>query len=361
MNGNSAPAADRQPPAPTVKCLVWDLDRTVWEGVLLEDGPTPLRPGVRETIAELDRRGILQSIASRNDPEHAAAELRRHGIAEFFLQSRIGWNAKSSSVRGIAAALNLGLDAFAFVDDDPFERDEVAHVLPQVRCYDAADAARLPGLPEFTPRHVTDDSARRRAMYQADQRRAEVEQEFEGSQEVFLRTLGMVLTVTPAQEEDLRRAEELTVRTHQLNTTGRTYSYDDLRDLIRSPAHELLVARLDDRYGTYGTIGLVLTERTDDAWCVKLLLMSCRVMSRGVGGALITLLRRRAAEAGVSLRADFVPTGRNRMMYVTYRLAGFREVRRGPKSVLLECAPDRIPPLPAYLDLRLLDAPEPVQ
>ncbi|MEK8173923.1 hypothetical protein NKH77_48320 [Streptomyces sp. M19] len=94
--------------------------------------------------------GILQSIASRNDHGAALAALERHGLADYFLYPQIHWNAKSASVRAIARALNLGLDTFAFVDDDPFERGEVAHDLPEVLCVDAAEAAGLAGRPEFT-------------------------------------------------------------------------------------------------------------------------------------------------------------------------------------------------------------------
>jgi FkbH-like protein len=345
-------------PAATVKCVVWDLDHTLWDGILLEDGEVPLRPGIREVITELDRRGILQSIASRNDHDLAAAALKRHGLLDFFLHPQIGWDAKSASVRAIAEALNLGLDSFAFVDDDAFERGEVAFELPGVRCIDAADAAILADLPEFTPRFITDDSARRRAMYRADLHRAVNEREFTGPSQEFLETLGMVLTIAPAGEEDLRRAEELTVRTHQLNTTGRTYAYEELDAFRRSPDHELLVARLEDRHGPYGTIGLVLTERTADAWRIKLLLMSCRVMSRGVGGVLITHLRRRAAAAGVRLLADYLPNGRNRMMYVTYKFARFRETGRHSDLITLEADPTSIPPYPAHLTLQAFDSAE---
>ncbi|MFC8274219.1 HAD-IIIC family phosphatase [Streptomyces sp. NPDC057271] len=334
----------------TVKCVVWDLDNTVWDGVLLEDGDgRPLRPGIREAIEELDRRGILQSIASRNDHEAAAAELERHGLLDHFLYPQIGWHAKSASVRAIASSLNLGLDAFAFVDDDSFERAEVAHEIPEVLCVDAADAADLPARAEFTPRFVTDDSARRRAMYRADQVRAEVEREHTGPQEDFLATLGMTFTIARAAEEDLQRAEELTLRTNQLNTTGYTYSYEELDAFRRSPDHELLVARLEDRHGPYGTIGLVLLERGRDAWRIKLLLMSCRVMSRGVGGVLITYLRRRAKEAGARLLAEFLPNGRNRMMFVTYKFSGFREIGRDGDLVSLEADVADVPEFPGYL------------
>lgn len=339
--------------AKTVKCVVWDLDNTVWDGVLLEDGEVPLLPGIREAIAELDRRGILQSIASRNDHEAAMAALRRHGLDDYFLYPQIGWNAKSSSVRAIAESLNLGLDSFVFVDDDAFERGEVAHEIPQIRCLDAAEARDLPQRPEFMPRFITDDSAKRRAMYQADQVRGELERDYVGPKEEFLATLDMAFSVAHAAEEDLRRAEELTVRTNQLNTTGYTYTYDELNTFRTSPDHELLVARLEDGHGPYGTIGLVLIEKSPDSWKIKLLLMSCRVMSRGVGGVLITYLRRSARNAGVRLLAEFLPNGRNRMMHVTYRFAGFREVARDGDVALLEADLDSVPPFPAYMKIEL--------
>jgi len=342
----------------TVKCVVWDLDHTVWDGVLLEDGEVPLRPGIREVIEELDRRGILQSIASRNDHDMAVAALTRHGLLDYFLYPQITWNAKSSSVRAIAQALNLGLDAFAFVDDDAFERGEVGFEIPELLCIDAAEAAGLAERPEFSPRFITDDSAKRRAMYQADLVRGEFEKEFTGPRDGFLATLGMIFFIASAAEEDLRRAEELTVRTNQLNTTGYTYSYEELDAFRQSPDHELLVARLEDRHGPYGTIGLVLIERGDGAWKIKLLLMSCRVMSRGVGGVLITYLRQRARDAGVRLLAEYLPNGRNRMMYVTYKFSRFREAARDGDLVHLECDLTDVPPFPSYMTIQVPDAGE---
>ncbi|MFH9347837.1 HAD-IIIC family phosphatase [Kitasatospora sp. NPDC017646] len=336
-------------PARTVKCVVWDLDHTLWDGILLEDGEVPLRPGLREVIVELDRRGILHSIASRNDHEAATAALRRHGLLDYFLYPQINWNAKSSSIRSIATSLNLGPDAFAFVDDDVFERGEVAFEIPELLVVDAAEAAGLADRPEFSPRFITDDSARRREMYLADQERTRVEKEFTGPQEAFLATLGMTLTVLPAREEDLRRAEELTVRTHQLNTTGYTYSYDELDAFRRSDTHELLVARLEDRHGPYGTIGLVLVAKDPGAWTVKLLLMSCRVMSRGVGGVIINHLRRSARDAGVRLLAEYLPNGRNRMMLITYKFTGFRRLPGDDGPTLFEADLTDVPDDPRYL------------
>ncbi|HWL15392.1 MAG TPA: HAD-IIIC family phosphatase [Opitutus sp.] len=334
--------------AKKIKCVVWDLDHTVWNGILLEGDQLALRPGVREAIVAFDERGILQSIASRNESGPAREQLRRFGLEHFFLHPQIGWAAKSESIRCIAGQLNIGLDTFAFVDDQPFEREEVRFALPEVRTFDASEIARLVEDPDFTPRVVTEDARRRREMYQADATRQEAESSFKGPTDAFLATLEMEFSVGPAEAGDLVRVEELVARTNQLNTTGRIYAYEELAALRVSPDHLLLVAELTDKHGPYGKIGVVLLHRTVDTWTIKLLLMSCRVMSRGVGGALITLLRQQAREAGVRLLAEFKPTDRNRMMYITYKFSGFSEVSEVEGTALLEADPASIPELPAY-------------
>jgi FkbH-like protein len=302
-----------------------------------------------DAIATLDERGILQSVASRNDCDLAMQALERFGLQEFFLYPQIHWNAKVPSLEAIAASLNLGLDSFAFIDDDPFERGLVQHAHPEILCLDATDVADLVTRPEFTPAVLTGDARVRRLRYQNDIVRTKAEQAFDGPQEAFLATLGMVLTVAPAESQDLSRASELMVRTHQLNTTGRTYSQEDLEALLRSPRHVLLMASLEDCYGQYGTIGLALMETTATVWTIKLLLMSCRVAARGAGSVLIQHLRLLAKQRGVRLLADFVETARNRQMYVTYRFAGFRERERHGQVAVLESDQDSIAPLPDYV------------
>ncbi len=334
---------------PKIKCVVWDLDHTVWNGILLEGDQLALRPGVREAMEAFDQRGILQSIASRNESGPAREQLKRFGLDHFFLHPQINWDSKSESVKRIAEKLNIGIDTFAFIDDQSFERDEVRFSIPQVRTYDPAEIDRLLQDPDFTPRVVTDDARRRREMYQADLTRQEEETSFKGPNQAFLATLDMEFSFEPAEAEDLLRVEELVARTNQLNTTGRIYSYEELAELRMSPEHTLLVADLKDKHGPYGKIGAVLLHRTLDTWTIKLLLMSCRVMSRGVGGALITLLRLRAREAGVRLLADFRATERNRMMYITYKFAGFSEVGEVDGNSVMEADLSSIPELPTYL------------
>ena len=337
----------------SIKCVVWDLDNTVWDGILLEDSTVTLRPHVVEILKTLDARGILHSIASRNDHATAMAKLQELGIDEFFLYPQINWNSKGASVGQIAQDINIGLDTIAFIDDQPFEREEVAFTHDKVLCIDSAELDDLLDRPEFNPRFITEDSRLRRHMYMADIRRNREEAEFVGPTDEFLSTLNMVFTIAKAKEEDLKRAEELTVRTHQLNTTGYTYSYEELDAFSASPDHILLVSSLEDRHGTYGKIGLTLIEKGPDAWTVKLLLMSCRVMSKGVGMIMIHHILRMAKEAGVKLRAEFLSTDRNRQMLITYRFAGFKEVGRNGDVALMENDYSAIQPPPPYVDLRL--------
>ncbi|WP_190329485.1 HAD-IIIC family phosphatase [Streptomyces venezuelae] len=311
-------------PSELVKCVVWDLDDTVWEGILSEGPGVKLRPGIRELIETLDERGILQSIASKNDEKAALDELERLGIREYFLVPHVSWQPKSALIQSIAERLNIGIDTLMFVDDSAFERAEVEFVHPQVRCVDAAETADLLDRPELT-RPVTEDGRARRMLYlQAEERKA-YETSFAGPQVEFLRSLDMRLTIAVATPEDLERAAELTERTHQLNTTGLTFSKAELRELMERPDQTLLVARLTDRFGTYGTIGLTLVGRTPDEWRIRLFLMSCRVMGRNVGGAILRYLAQSAEAEQVRLTADFRPTDVNKAMYTVYRLAGFKK------------------------------------
>ncbi|WP_103073562.1 HAD-IIIC family phosphatase [Solilutibacter silvestris] len=335
----------------TIKCLVWDLDDTLWQGKLLNGEARELKKGVAEVVRQLDERGILQSVASKNDYAAAWPVVEAFGLAEFFLHPQISWAGKADAVRTIAERLGIGLDTVAFIDDQAAERDEVAFYLPQVNVIDATEIPGLLDRAEFRLDVVTDEARMRRLMYRTDIARVEAEKSFTGSRGAFLSTLGMRMSILPAADGDLQRAEELTLRTNQLNTTGLTYSYEELEDLARSPDHLLLVAKLEDRYGSSGIIGLALVETSATIWTIRLLIMSCRVMTRGVGTVLLGHLLRKSANAGVRLRASFVHTDRNRQMYVTYKFAGFREVSQDAAGLLLEHDLKRIHPFPDYVKL----------
>lgn len=344
------PAAGAIPPR-KVKCVVWDLDQTIWDGILLEDERVVLRPGVREAIEILDARGILHSIASRSEIEPAMAQLREFSLADYFLFPQIHWNPKSDALRAIADRIGIGSDTLAFVDDQPFERAEVAEAMPEVLCLDATEVAGLPGRPEMQPLFVTEDSRNRRQMYRADIQRQAAEEQFKEAKAEFLAGLQMRFHISRATEHDLQRAEELTVRTHQLNSTGYTYSYEELKAFSHSDSHQLLIASLDDRFGAYGKIGLALIETQAQVWTIKLLLMSCRVISRGLGTVLLNFIMRQARLRRAKLRAELVPTDRNRMMHVTYKFAGFKLVGQSGAVQVFESDLSNIQDTPPFIQL----------
>jgi methoxymalonate biosynthesis protein len=306
-----------------VKCLIWDLDNTVWDGTLLEDPEVELRPGIRDVIVELDSRGILQSVASKNDHDMAWGKLEKLGLAEYFVHPQISWGNKSDAVTTIADQLNFAMGTVAFIDDLPTERAEVNFHQPDVRCYAHDVATRLPVLPEFSPEVVTVDARRRREMYQAGFRRDAEKDSFRGADEDFLRSLDLVMAIKRADENDLSRVEELTLRTSQMNATGVHYSDATLRELLADPFHEVLTVTLADRFGPHGAVGVILLRYHPEVWNLKLLATSCRVVTFGAGSVLLNWLIDQAAQAGAHLAADFRPTDRNRMMDIAYRFAGF--------------------------------------
>ena len=318
-----------------IKCIIWDLDNTIWDGTLMESQNVCLRPHIREVLELLDNRGVLHSIASKNNYYDAMMKLKEFEIDHFFLYPEIHWNAKSVSVRNIQTNLNFSLEAFALIDDQQFEREEVNSIYPELLTVDATEYVKLPYHPRFSPRFITGDSKKRRLMYLADIVRNRSEQDYQGPKDEFLSSLGMEFVISEAKEEDLRRVEELTVRTNQLNATGRTYDYDELNEIRVSDNHKLLVCELTDKYGSYGMIGLALIQHEPEYWHIRLVLMSCRVISRGVGTVLLTHIIREAKRMNIRLYADFKPTDRNRMMYVTFKFANFVEyTNEGGYSIL---------------------------
>lgn len=338
-----------------IKCVIWDLDNTIWDGILLEDNHVTLRKGIIDTIKVLDERGILQSIASKNNYDAVMFKLEEYGIKDYFLYPQISWDAKSSSVKSIASSINIGIDTVAFIDDQSFELEEVRFSCPEVMCINAENIDTLLDMPEMNPRFITEDSKNRRLMYMNDIKRNVYEEKFNGVNEEFLASLKMVFKISKVNQGDLQRAEELTVRTHQLNTTGYTYSYEELDDLRKSDNHKFWISELNDIFGSYGKIGLALVECSEDIWTVKLLLMSCRVVSRGVGTVMMIHIMNMAREKNVRLRAEFNSNERNRMMYISYKFLGFRETHKEGMRVIFEHDLAEIPKMPEYIQVTLED------
>ncbi|WDF02028.1 HAD-IIIC family phosphatase [Shouchella hunanensis] len=333
-----------------IKCVIWDLDNTLWEGTLLEDNSVRLKDGIREILEKLDSEGVLLSIASRNNFEHAMDILKKLGIDHYFLYPQINWSAKSLSIKNIQKEINVGFDSLLFIDDQQFELDEVKSVYPEINLLKAENYREVENMQQHLPKMLTLDSKRRRLMFVEEQKRRAAEEIFEGPSSKFLFTLNMEFLIKRATQSDLMRAEELTVRTNQLNSTGIQYSYDELNDYLNSQSHDLWICELKDRYGSYGKIGLALVENDHSYSNIRLLLMSCRTLSRGVGTVLLSFLMKNAIMNNKKLRADFCKTERNRQMYLTYKFANFNEVdSSNNEKLLLENDLSLIQEYPPYI------------
>lgn len=320
--------------APALKCVVFDLDETLWHGVLVEGGGTRLVEGAERTLRELDRRGILLAVASRNDREPALERLRFFGVADLFVATRIGWGAKSAAIAEIASELNLGLDAFAFVDDSAFERAEVAAALPDVAC---VDARLLPSLLE-DPRFRGGDSATargRRRLYQEAQRRDAVRSTFAGDEKAFLRSCRMRLEIAPYAPADFARVVELAQRTNQLNASGRKYDRAACGALLAEPGLRPLVLRARDVHGDYGTVGFAAVRIAGTGREVQIrveeFMLSCRVQGRWLEQAAFAYLTTLPGAGGASsLWIDFRQTPRNGALARVLDALGFIPADGGP-------------------------------
>ncbi len=334
------------------KCIVWDLDNTLWDGICLE-GNVTMRPAIREVISELDQRGILHSIASRNETEVAMQVLQAERMTHFFVAPQINWLPKTTNLRMIHKTLNISLDAMAFVDDDPFERDQVRFMLPDVLTIDAADAGKLPEMPEFDPGYLTDESKSRRRFYQADAIRREAEQQF-ASREQFLASCNMKLMIRPIITDDIPRVLELMTRTHQLNTTGQFFEQTKLVQIATEPnGEQIFVAELRDKFGWNGIIGTALVEADPSAFTIIFFAMSCRILGRGIERAFLINLVEKARDRGCSkIMAMYRDTGRNSMMRALYQMTGFRHAHtRADQTMLFMLNGNNLPLKPPWVEI----------
>jgi len=304
----AAPAA--YPPA---KVVVWDLDETLWTGTLAEDGAAGVRPRPEAVAAiqALDERGVLQSIASKNDAAEALAALEGFGLADYFLHPQVAWSPKSGSVARIARALDLGLDSFVFIDDQPFERGEVAAAHPMVRTLDHTTVAGLRDHPWFDL-PVTPESRRRREMYRAEAQRSAALDDVGTDYVAFLRGCDIVLDPRPLSAPDLERVYELSQRTNQLNFTGAKFARDEVERMAQPDSDRLaLTLRCADRFGDYGLIGFAVLDLK--AGLLTDFFMSCRVQRKRVEHAAFALMAERLRARGhASFAARFRATQRNK-------------------------------------------------
>lgn len=325
---------EKDAPAEKVKCLVWDLDNTLWNGILIEtedNESLELKAGVLETIKKLDERGIIQSIASKNDFAPAMEQLEKLGISEYFLYPEIHWNAKSASIKNIAANLNIGVDAMAFIDDSVFEREQVHSALPEVRTYDALEVEKLTELPEFDV-IVTDESRHRREMYRAEEKRNALMASENDDTVSFLRKCNLRIKVfAPQTEADITRCFELVNRTNQLNMSGRRYTRNEFDALLSKIGQTSIAFSCRDDFGSYGIVGFMQYRKDNCELCFTEFAMSCRVAGKYVESALFThVLNDTCCEKGT---LTVHKTKKNVLLRKTFESIGFAVEQANAETV----------------------------
>jgi FkbH-like protein len=343
---SASPGQEAQP-ASKVKCVIWDLDQTAWDGILGEQDADriSLRPEVLRTMLALDERGILQSIASKNDHAGAWQVLERLNIAHLFLYPQINWEPKSANVQSIVTSLNIGMDSVAFIDDSEFERAEVAHELPGIRVFSDAAVPELLDRPEFDV-PVTEESRNRRAFYRAESERQQQAVQYGGRYETFLKTCKMEATLfRPREREHVERCPELLHRSNQLNLSTYRYPREELTQLLQRQDVVCIRTSCRDRFGDYGIVGFASIVVSNEGALLKDFVLSCRVAQKKVENAWFNCALGVARASGYDkIRAPYVRTSRNGVLLNAMLDAGFVETMKNDVGSLLELDGDATPP-----------------
>ena len=325
------------------KVLVLDCDNTIWRGVVGEDGVAgiALDPGflaVQDFAIEAEAKGVLVCLASKNAEadvmrvfdERADMHLaRRHVVAH-----RVNWELKSANLRVLARELNLGLDSFVFLDDNPVECGLMQEMLPEVVTLQLASPDSAPGLLAnlwtFDKASVTAEDQRRTEMYRQNAEREQLESSATDIG-AFLASLDLKIAIAAPAEEDWPRVSQLTHRTNQFNFTTRRRSEPEIRALGEGTTVQAV--HVSDRFGDYGLVGVVVATEAADAVEVDTLLLSCRVLGRGVEHRMLANLGQLAQQRGkatVRLRLIRTPKNEPALAFADAAVGAFRrEVEDG--------------------------------
>ena len=348
------------------RCLILDLDNTVWGGVIGDDGLEGIQIAqgdatgeahleVQRTALALRARGVVLAVSSKNTDEvarrpfleHPEMLLKLSDIAVF----QANWQDKATNIRAIAGELSLGLSAMVFLDDNPMERDLVRRMLPEVAVPElpsdpALFARTLLAAGYFEAIRLSAEDTTRAEFYEQNSRRAELQKQA-GSLDDYLHSLGMVITFQPFDETGRARIAQLISKSNQFNLTTRRYTEAEVAAIEADPAVLHLQIRLKDNFGDNGMISVILCKPLDhetleiDTW-----LMSCRVLGRRVEEAVLYEILCYAKEKHFKrLIGRYIPTERNTLVEHHYQKLGFTQLEAlGSGETLWELAVGAVAP-----------------
>ena len=342
----------------TKKCLVLDLDNTLWGGVLGEDGVAGVQLGsvypgsayvaFQREILNLQKRGVLLAIASKNNAADVEEIFAGHSSMllkkEHFASLQIHWEQKVESLRKIAQQLNIGLEHMVFVDDNPAECAEMIRVLPMVT------TIQLPKQPEHFVRALLQDGLfdsltfsledRRRGELYRQREEAEQLRGASGSVEDFYRSLEMEIAFAPVDKSSLARSAQLTQKTNQFNITTIRFSESEILERSNDPNWILTTVTVRDRFGDNGIVGLVMAHFDSGILNIETFLLSCRVIGRGVETSMFAYLCQHAANRGAgTLQGRIVPTAKNvpvRELFSSHKFKKLSEKESGETAWTLD-------------------------
>jgi len=326
------------------KCIVLDLDNTLWGGIVGEAGPHGVNlgdtsPGIeyqdfQRYLLSLTERGFLLAINSKNNPEDAFTVIRSHESMvlreDSFSTVRINWRPKTENMASIAEELNIGLDSMIFLDDNPNERELMRQVFPEVLTPDLPQdpslyRSTIERLPQLQSLVVTEEDQIRVKQYRTKRQREEVRAKTQSLDE-YLQALEIFVQLSRANDETLPRLHQLFERTNQFNLTTRRYTHSQLAAFAHDGGWRLYALRAQDRFGDHGLVAAALVHTEPGCWTLDSFVMSCRVIGYGVETALLAVVTEGARDAGVTtVIGEYVPTAKNAPARDFYSRHGFKE------------------------------------
>ena len=334
------------------KCLVLDLDNTLWGGVVGDDGVGGIRVGQGDAEGEaflsfqryvkaLKMRGVILAICSKNNEQTAREVFEKHPDMVLRLDDIscfvANWNDKATNIRSIAQRLNIGLDSLVFLDDNPSERSIVRRMVPEVAVPEVSgDPIDFIDVLErhqyFQVATLGVEDFKRTEYYRANEQRGEIEASL-GGLEDFLRSLEMTAIIGPIQAATLERSTQLINKSNQFNLTTRRRSVAEVMTLTQKPDWVTVTISLADRFGDNGLISVVLGYVQGDVLEIDTWLMSCRVLKRGVERFMLNYLCEFASACGLSyIRGEYIPTQKNDLVRGHYSELGFHNVQKEPNG-----------------------------
>jgi FkbH-like protein len=326
----------------TKKCIVLDLDNTLWGGIIGEDGIEGIKlsntsPGIeyvdfQRSLLSLYNRGVILAICSKNNHDDAIKVFQEHPAQvlkeEHFAAMRINWQNKAANITELAKEINIGLDSMVFFDDNPVERAQVSQTLPEVLVVELPKNPHLyretlENLNVFDVLSLTKEDLVRGEMYVGKRKRAELEQSA-GSIEAFLRTLDLKVKIQPVDDFDTPRVVQLIGKTNQFNLTTRRHTDADIREFRRSNDAIVYSMAVTDKFGDEGVVGVAIVKIKADDWWIDSLLMSCRVIGRSVETALLAKIVSDARTANAKrIIGEYITTKKNPPAADFYERHGF--------------------------------------